>query len=152
MNGVGIESNADIASGNESETSNLFDSDIKNELVELANKVTEAFANQIEFADSCLNDSSAFLQQTSLTPVLSSSAVGAREEPSVGYESLSEAKQRLANDEKKKRVELWQNENNFDSNENSSNESEFKMPEVDWENLEAKLKQAQQEISKQVIS
>ena len=146
--------------GNEiTDANNLFDNDIKNELVELANKVTQAFANQIEFADSCLNDSSAFIQHFD-----ADKKVEPKNKDLIAYESLFEAKQRLENTNTKK-VELWQNEisneQNIDENEiffnqdedNSStgNESDFKIPEVDWENLEAKLKEAQQEISKQVF-
>lgn len=46
------------------------------------------------------------------------------------------------------------NDNNLDDdNDNIYNKSdEFKLPEVDWDNLEAKLKQAQLEINKQVIN
>lgn len=50
-----------------------------------------------------------------------------------------------------KRDKSSDNEKNEKANDFESSNEEFKLPDVDWENLEIKLKQAQKEITIQVI-
>lgn len=87
-----------------------FDNDIKNELIELANQVTQTFS-QAE-----INNDAGIVSK---------------------YESFKDIESN-GNDGKRNDNELFDND-------------EFKLPEVDWDNLEAKLKQAKLEIDNQVI-
>lgn len=96
---------------------NEIDNDIKNELLELANLVTQEFSECQDKQEDELRD--------------------------LKYESFNRDKSTDdENDEKKLQLAA----NDFEL----SNE-EFKLPDVDWENLEIKLKQAQKEITIQVI-
>lgn len=68
------------------------------------------------------------------------SAKNENEEKPIEYESFTASKS----------VKTRKESNGDEDEEEEEEEAEFKLPEVDWENLEAKLKLAQQEINLQV--
>lgn len=92
--------------------SHLIDSDIKNELLELANQVTET------------------ITENSNTPPNEGKATN-------GNDNSTETSTKITQEKRE--------ENNLD--DNLIDDIDFKLPEVDWINLEAKLKVAQQEIN-----
>lgn len=96
---------------------NQIDNDIKNELLELANLVTQEFSVCQDKQDDDLRD--------------------------LEYESFKRDKNSGDEEDEK--------ESHLAANEFELSNEEFKLPVVDWKNLEIKLKQAQQEITIQVI-
>ena len=99
---------------NESGDVNPLDLDIKNELLALANEVSQTFnSNELDHSNET--------------------------NPNKTTDDLT------LNNQEKNSNELY-NDDILDNDD-----LDFKLPEVDWINLEAKLKEAQQEINSQVI-
>jgi hypothetical protein len=109
----------------------LLDSDIKNELLELANQVTETPFNTLTTnGSSILNEKEA--NENSL-------------------DGLAQLKINHNNTIESTQLQDKQEENYpNDDDDDLIDDIDFKLPEVDWINLEAKLKEAQQEINLQV--
>lgn len=108
----------------------LLDSDIKNELLELANQVTETPFNTLTTnGSSILNEKEA--NENSL-------------------DGLAQLKINHNNTIESTQLQDKQEENYpNDDDDDLIDDIDFKLPEVDWINLEAKLKEAQQEINLQ---
>ena len=109
----------------------LLDSDIKNELLELANQVTETPFNTLTTnGSSILNEKEA--NENSL-------------------DGLAQLKINHNNTIESTQLQDKQEENYpNDDDDDLIDDIDFKLPEVDWINLKAKLKEAQQEINLQV--
>ena len=111
------------------QSEHFLDDDIKNELLELADQVSQTFSqsNKKQENSSCSNDKNNMEINS--------------------YESLNGVKNKFELNNVKSDLENnYFNENNYNDDDN-----EFKLPVVDWENLEAKLKEAQKEINNQVF-
>ena len=108
----------------------FLDDDIKNELLELADQVSQTFSqsNMNQENSSCTND------KTNME-------INA-------YESFRGATNKF----ELNNLESDTENNYFNENHYNDDDNEFKLPVVDWENLEAKLKEAQNEINNQVIN
>ena len=144
----------------------VLDSDIQNELLELANQVTHAFQYE-EAKNECKDEVK--LQDGS------ENKVQQENKQSVLYESFKDIQNNTENvstklkdthttadsnkhalDEVNSDLHSEYNENDDDANDLIYNEDclenddEYKLPEVDWVNLEAKLKEAQLEVNQQV--
>lgn len=141
----------------ESTAAHVLDDDLKRELLELASKVANEFSNFDDDEDT----QQAQAEPAEHTESLDHETLSEHLIPS--EEKLDEEREQIVDDclaidnhyESFKLTDTNNNKNDDPSEkENDPNglfiDDDFKLPELDWENLEAKLKIAQQEVVNQV--